>query len=79
VVRLFCVALGLFVRGGIHLDFPDENAPRRELELAGFTSAKVYRPFELARAIGDVEPAGARQVRIIEARRLRQRSGADAS
>jgi O-methyltransferase involved in polyketide biosynthesis len=69
LVRLFCAALGIFVRGGIYLDFADDAVPRRELEIAGFSRAQLHRPLEFAGVIGDLEPAGARQVRIIEARR----------
>jgi O-methyltransferase involved in polyketide biosynthesis len=69
LVRMFCVALGIFVRGGVYLDFADDAVPRGELEGAGFTRAQLHRPSEFAGMIGDVEPAGARQVRIIEAQR----------
>lgn len=65
---LFRAALGTFVRGGIYLDFAGEAAARRELEIAGFASAALHRPLEFAHRIGDVEPAGARRVRIVEAR-----------
>ena len=70
LVRLFSAALGIFVRGGIYLDFVDDAVPRRELEIAGFSRAQLHRPLEFAGMIGDVEPAGARQVRITEAWRL---------
>jgi O-methyltransferase involved in polyketide biosynthesis len=70
MVRMFCVSLGIFVRGGVYLDFADDVVPRSELESAGFTRAQLHRPSEFAGMIGDVEPAGARQVRIIEAQRL---------
>jgi O-methyltransferase involved in polyketide biosynthesis len=69
-VRIFCAALAVFVRGGIYFDFADDAVPRRELEIAGFTSAELRCPLEFTSMIGEVEPAGARQVRIIEARRL---------
>ena len=66
--HLFRAALGTFVRGGVYLDFADEPAARRELAIAGFTAATLHRPLEFAHRIGDVEPAGARRVRIVDAR-----------
>lgn len=65
---LFRAALGTFVRGGIYLDFDDEARARRELEIAGFARAALHRPLEFTDVIGDVEPAGARRVRIVDAR-----------
>jgi O-methyltransferase involved in polyketide biosynthesis len=65
---IFRAALSTFVRGGVYLDFADEAAARRELEIAGFATAALHRPHEFTHRIGDVEPAGARRVRIIEAR-----------
>lgn len=65
---LFRAALGTFVRGGVYLDFPDEAAARRELRIAGFARADLHRPLDHASVLGDVEAAGARRVRIVEAR-----------
>lgn len=65
--QLFRAALGAFVRGGIHMDFEDEAAARRELEIAGFTNAALHRPDEFPDVIGDAELSGARRVRIVEA------------
>jgi O-methyltransferase involved in polyketide biosynthesis len=65
---LFRAALGTFVRGGIYLDFADEARARRELAIAGFAASTLHRPLELTHRIGDVEPAGARRVRIVDAR-----------
>jgi O-methyltransferase involved in polyketide biosynthesis len=67
-VHLFRAALGTFVRGGVYLDFEDEAAARKELEIAGFTTAELHRPATFGGVLGEIEPAGARRVRIIEAR-----------
>jgi len=65
--QLFRAALGAFVRGGIYMDFEDEQAARRELELAGFPTAALHRPTEFPAVIGDAEPSGAKRIRVIEA------------
>jgi len=65
--QLFRAALGAFVRGGIYMDFDDETAARRELEIAGFPSAALHRPGEFPAVIGDAELSGAKRVRVIEA------------
>lgn len=67
--QLFRAALGAFVRGGVYLHFEDEAAARRELEIAGFARVALHRPQEFVDVIGDVEPAGARRTRIVDARR----------
>lgn len=65
---IFRAALGAFVRGGVYLHFDDDTAASRELEIAGFGNAALHRPEEFASAVGEVEEAGARRVRIVEAR-----------
>ncbi len=69
--QLFKLALGAFVRGSIYMDFQDEAAARRELEIAGFPTAVLHRPGEFPAVIGDAELAGARRVRVLEARSSR--------
>jgi O-methyltransferase involved in polyketide biosynthesis len=65
---LFRAALGSFVRGGVYIDFEDEGQARRELRIAGFDFAELHRPGEYGDLLGPLEPAGARRVRIVEAR-----------
>ena len=65
---VFRAMLGTFVRGGVYVDFPDEAAALRELEAAGFARSVLHRPSDFPDVIGDVEPAGARRVRIVDAR-----------
>ena len=63
----FATMLGVFVRGRVHVHFADAAAAESELTAAGFASAKLHLPTDHAAAIGDVEPAGAARVRIVEA------------
>jgi O-methyltransferase involved in polyketide biosynthesis len=65
---VFRAAISTFVRGNVYTDFDDEAQATRELEIAGFARATLHRPLEFSHLIGDVEPAGARRVRIIDAR-----------
>jgi O-methyltransferase involved in polyketide biosynthesis len=65
---LFRAALGTFVRGGIYMDFQDEPQARHELGLADFARVALHRPQDFVDVIGDVEPAGARRTRIVDAR-----------
>ncbi len=67
-LQVFRLALGAFVRGGVYLDFPDELAARRELAVAGFDAVEIHRPTDLADEVGAIERAGARRIKIIEAR-----------
>jgi O-methyltransferase involved in polyketide biosynthesis len=65
---LFRAALGTFVRGGVYLDFEDEAAAGAELTAAGFAHAALHNPLDFTATLGAVEPAGARRIRILEAR-----------
>ncbi len=65
--RVFRMALGAFVRGGIYLDFADAPAARRELAHAGFNATALHHPADFEQDVGEIELAGARRVRIIEA------------
>lgn len=66
--QLFLAALGAFVRGGTYVDFDDEAAAARELRIAGFARAALLRPADVPALVADLEPAGVRKVRIIDAR-----------
>ena len=68
--RFWRRALGAFVRGAVYVDFADEPAALRELEAAGF-EATLHRPVDFASLVGAVEEAGARRVRIVDARTAR--------
>jgi O-methyltransferase involved in polyketide biosynthesis len=65
---VFRTLLGTFVRGSVHVDFADELAARRELEIARFTKIELRRPLDYTAEIGEVETAGAQRVRIVDAR-----------
>jgi O-methyltransferase involved in polyketide biosynthesis len=66
--RSFQKVLQAFVRGEVHTPFRDADDARQGLLAAGFASAAVHPPSSMASAVGGVEKAGARKVKIIEAR-----------
>jgi O-methyltransferase involved in polyketide biosynthesis len=66
--NLFLPLLSAFVRNRVQLQFEDEAEVRRELAGAGFTRCELHRPMDFASQIGPLEEAGARLVRVLEAR-----------
>lgn len=68
VERAFAAGLGLAVRGGVHLHFPDPPAAEAALLEAGFGTAAVHRPAEFAGQLPGTDTAGARRVHVLEAR-----------
>ncbi len=61
-------AISLFVRGRMHVHFADDAEAVRALRDAGFGPLAIHHCDEHPSAAGRVEPAGARLVRVIEAR-----------
>jgi len=71
LIHAFKKMLSTFVRGEVHLDFADAGEAQRALVNAGFPDAALHRPSAMAGTVGPIEEAGARHVRVIEARPAR--------
>jgi len=67
VIGVFQAMLSAFVRGRVYLHFADAAAAVTALRGAGFDTAVLHRPIDLADEVGEIEPGGGRKVRIIEA------------
>jgi len=66
-VRAFVQALSVFVRGRVHLHFSSADEAVQAIESAGFSSAKLLRPSDLAKDWPDCRDPAARLVRVIVA------------
>src|SRR5258708_27057699 len=69
----FARLLGVFVRGRTPLPFATADEAERALADAGF-AATLLDPRDFAAELGDIEPAGASRVRIVDASAIKPRA-----
>ncbi|HEX4109033.1 MAG TPA: class I SAM-dependent methyltransferase [Solirubrobacteraceae bacterium] len=67
IASVFAAALGVFVRGRVHLHFASAAEAQAALIKAGFTHAVLHRPGDLADRVPGTDARGAGLVRVIEA------------